>query len=130
MPEFQGEKTNFNIEQIERISHQLEKEKLEQIDTPQKKEVLRNIIGETIQKTTPVQPSQQTEETDEIKKKIDALKDLPEKEKIESLVKIALQDSIADAVKIAQKLGPFYIDALHDTLVDEFLNILIQQKKI
>jgi len=45
-------------------------------------------------------------------------------------VKVAIKDSIFSAVRLAQKLGPYYIDALHDALVDEFLNILIQQKKI
>lgn len=129
MSDFQAEKQNFNIEQIEKLSKKLEEKTKENLDLSQKKEVLREVVGETIQQAAIVATSKQQKEEDE-KVKISAIKDLPDAEKIEVLVRIALKDSIVEAVKKAQKLGPYYIDALHDALVDEFLNILIQQKKI
>lgn len=128
MADFKIEKPNFNIEQIEKFSKKLEEKTAENLDLNQKKEILREAVGETIQQATikPIKPDSE----DEIELKMSKIKDLPEADKIEHLVQIALKDSIADAVKIAQKLGPYYLDALHDVLVDEFLNILIQQKKI
>ncbi|MCX8016215.1 MAG: hypothetical protein N2692_02885 [Patescibacteria group bacterium] len=129
MSDFQIEKQNFNIEQIEKLSKQIEEKTRENLDLSQKKDVLREVVGETIQQSTIVAtPQKQQEESTELK--LAEIKNLPEAEKIEGLVRIALRDSIADAVKVAQKLGPYYIDALHDALVDEFLNILIQQKKV
>ncbi|HOM33325.1 MAG TPA: hypothetical protein PK168_01895 [Candidatus Paceibacterota bacterium] len=129
MAEFKIEEPKFNPQQIEEISQRAQELIGNTVESPQKREVLKEVIREKIQTAYPskVNPQQQEEE---IPAKFSQIKNLPEEKKVDALVKIAIQDSIADAVKNAQKLGPYYIDALHDALVDEFLNILIQQKKI
>ncbi|NLA08533.1 MAG: hypothetical protein GX873_02490 [Parcubacteria group bacterium] len=129
MAEFKIEEPKFNPQQIEEISQRAQELIGNTVESPQKREVLKEVIREKIQTAylPKVNPQQQEEE---IPAKFSQIKNLPEEKKVDALVKIAIQDSIADAVKNAQKLGPYYIDALHDALVDEFLNILIQQKKI
>ena len=91
------------------------------------------MVEEKIKQSTSSQSTTvvlEPKEEEEILLKTSEIKKLPEEKKVEALVKIALKDSIEKSIKIAQKLGPYYIDELHDTLVDKFLNILIQQKKI
>ena len=128
MAEFKIEEPKFNPQQLEEISQKVQEHIEKAIEVPQKREVLKEVLKEKIKTANlPAVVVQQQEETPV---KFSQIRNLPEEQKVDALVKIAIQDSIADAVKIAQKLGPYYIDALHDTLVDEFLNILIQQKKI
>jgi len=129
MAEFKTEEPKFNPQQVEEISQKVQERLGNTVETPQKREVLKEVIHEKIQAAHPSKITSQKGE-EELPEKLSQIKNLPEEKKVDALVKIAIKDSIADAVKIAQKLGPFYIDALHDTLVDEFLNILIQQKKI
>ena len=128
MAEFKIEEPKFNPQQLEEISQKVQEHIEKAIEVPQKREVLKEVLKEKIQTANP--PTVVVQQQEETPVKFSQIRNLPEEQKVDALVKIAIQDSIADAVKIAQKLGPYYIDALHDTLVDEFLNILIQQKKI
>jgi len=128
MAEFKIEEPKFNPQQLEEISQKVQEHIEKAIEVPQKREVLKEVLKEKIQTANP--PAVVVQQQEETPVKFSQIRNLPEEQKVDALVKIAIQDSIADAVKIAQKLGPYYIDALHDTLVDEFLNILIQQKKI
>jgi len=117
MAEFKIEEPKFNPQQIEEISQRAQELIGNTVESPQKREVLKEVIREKIQTAylSKVNPQQQEEE---IPAKFSQIKNLPEEKKVDALVKIAIQDSIADAVKNAQKLGPYYIDALHDALVD------------
>jgi len=128
MAEFKIEEPKFNPQQLEEISQKVQEHIEKAIEVPQKREVLKEVLKEKIKTANP--PAVVVQQQEETPVKFSQIRNLPEEQKVDALVKIAIQDSIADAVKIAQKLGPYYIDALHDTLVDEFLNILIQQKKI
>jgi len=129
MPEFKKEETTFNPQQLEQIYQRFKEKPRADIEAVSKREAVKEIIKEDIQKAAIQVPLSETEE-EVLKTKISELKKLSEREKTEALVKVAIKDSILSAVRLAQKLGPYYIDALHDALVDEFLNILIQQKKI
>jgi len=129
MPEFKKEETTFNPQQLEQIYQRFKEKPRADIEAVSKREAVKEIIKEDIQKAAIQAPLSETEE-EVLKTKISELKKLSEREKTEALVKVAIKDSILSAVRLAQKLGPYYIDALHDALVDEFLNILIQQKKI
>jgi len=53
------------------------------------------------------------------------------KSKVQELVNMAFNQSIADAVKAASKLNnPALIDAFHDILVDQLYNTLIERGKL
>lgn len=134
MVNFQKEQLEFNPQQVEQIYNQTQERLKDKKDIVEKKEVIKEAIDEKIQQSISVgaktSSSQSQNDDKNISLKLSEIKNLPEEKKVDALVRIALKDSINDSVKIAQKLGPYYIDALHDTLVDEFLNILIQQKKI
>jgi len=50
---------------------------------------------------------------------------------IKELIQLAFDKNVVMAVERARKTGNFYLlDALHDRLVDEFYNQLVQQNKI
>ena len=51
-------------------------------------------------------------------------------EEIHALVEFALTKSIGEAVKFAQKESPYLLDELHDHLVDDYYDKLIQLRKI
>ncbi len=128
---FQRKKIDFNQQQLEQI-YQQSQEKLEtKKDFSEKKEIIKEVVEEKIKQSTSSQTAAvlKPEEERGVLLKSSEIKRLPEEKRVEALVKIALKDSIEKSVKIAQKLGPYYVDELHDTLVDKFLAILIQQKK-
>ena len=58
------------------------------------------------------------------------MKDDEEKNQLEQLLQIALGQSLTKAVHIAQALGPYMLDLLHDTLVDKYYDKLIAARKI
>jgi hypothetical protein len=130
MAEFKTEQPNFNPQQLEEISQKVQERLGEQKEVLEKREVVREVVEKKINQAMPTIQTATPITDDGVSLKLSEIKKIPEEERIKAIVRVALQDSIADAVKIAQKLGPYYVDGLHDTLVDEFLNILIQQKKI
>ncbi|HOD96756.1 MAG TPA: hypothetical protein PKU90_00870 [Candidatus Paceibacterota bacterium] len=130
MAEFKTEQPNFNPQQLEEISQKVQERLGEQKEVLEKREVVREVVEKKINQAMPTTQTATPITDDGVSLKLSEIKKIPEEERIKAIVRVALQDSIADAVKIAQKLGPYYVDGLHDTLVDEFLNILIQQKKI
>lgn len=130
MAEFKTEQPNFNPQQLEEISQKVQERLGEQKEVLEKREVVREVVEKKINQAMPTIQTATPITDDGVSLKLSEIKKIPEEERIKAIVRVALQDSITDAVKIAQKLGPYYVDGLHDTLVDEFLNILIQQKKI
>ncbi|MFA4990502.1 MAG: hypothetical protein WC579_01135 [Candidatus Paceibacterota bacterium] len=130
MAEFKTEQPNFNPQQLEEISQKVQERLGEQKEVLEKREVVREVVEKKINQAMPTTQTATPITDDGVSLKLSEIKKIPEEERIKAIVRVALQDSITDAVKIAQKLGPYYVDGLHDTLVDEFLNILIQQKKI
>lgn len=130
MAEFNIEQSKINPQQIEQISHEVQERLGEKRELLEKKEAVREVVEKQIKQTIPATQPTTSISDEEIAFKLSEIKKMPEEERVRALARVALQDSIANAVKIALKLGPYYIDGLHDILVDEFLNILIQQKKI
>jgi len=130
MAEFKTEQPNFNPQQLEEISQKVQERLGEQKELLEKREVVRQVVEKKINQAMPTTQTTASTADDGTSLKLSEIKKMPEEERVRAVVRMALEDSIADAVKIAQKLGPYYVDGLHDTLVDEFLNILIQQKKI
>ncbi len=130
MAEFKTEQPNFNPQQLEEISQKVQERLGEQKEVLEKRELVREVVEKKINQAMPTTQTTTPTTDDGVSLKLSEIKKIPEEERIKAIVRVALQDSITDAVKIAQKLGPYYVDGLHDTLVDEFLNILIQQKKI
>lgn len=51
-------------------------------------------------------------------------------EALRTLVEVALSKSLKEAIKIAQENSPYLLDELHDHLVDEYYEKLVQLKKI
>lgn len=59
------------------------------------------------------------------------LKKLNKDKQIDILARLAISNSIAEAIEWAQKLdNPYVIDKLHDTLVDKFYEELTKRGKI
>lgn len=49
---------------------------------------------------------------------------------VRQLVEKALTGTIEDAVRLAEKESPYYVDALHDRLVDEYYEKLLHARKL
>lgn len=49
---------------------------------------------------------------------------------LEELVELAFQRGIVEAAKVAKKLGPYFTDLLHDTMVREFYEEFMRLGKI
>lgn len=92
------------------------REHIEQIRTPSGEAPHPSVPSSVLapQSTTPMDP-------DEPKHR---------EEQVRALIEIALTKSIRDAVKVAQANSPYLLDELHDHLVDEYYDKLVQLGKI
>ncbi len=96
-------------------------------EAPHEKEVLRQVVGEQIQRHVPsYQPAPQKQQDDQSSYNDPQLVD-----KVQELVNLAFNQSINDAVKkVVQSGNPALIDAFHDVLVDKLYDTLLERKKL
>lgn len=90
-------------------------------ETPEvRRETVKEVLGEKIYSVTQSQLSKMDDATES-----SVLPDYLQKEtvevklKVEQLVDVAWHNGIAAAANEAKKIGPFYVDALHDALTDK-----------
>lgn len=128
-------------EEIQLLERQLEQKKREFNErgesVPEEKEVFREVLKEYIGTLKPsVQapaysfPRKAPPQTDDVKKKDDARKKEEREEIVRELIDVALSKNISEAVKIAHAKNPYFLDELHDHLVDDYYDKLVQLKKI
>ena len=96
----------------------------------QEKEMLRETLRDHIEeiRTPPTVPAEQSVPTPPPSS--DPAGQQLREEQIRRLIEIALTKSIQEAVKIAQANSPYLLDELHDHLVDDYYDKLVQLKKI
>ncbi len=144
--EFQDESNELNI--IEERMKERESDISAAVETGKtqediKKEILRDIIRERMREfdveekkssSSKIFPPDAASFPAPINKSSrqqhSSLKTREYEEKLRQLVVVAFEKSIPDAVSEALKLSPYYIDALHDSLVDKFFNELNRLGKI
>lgn len=99
---------------------------------PEEKEMLREVLKERIGalKQPPVSPQPLTPTPlPPAGQPADGLAH-PREEDTRALIEIALTRGIAEAVKIAERDSPYMLDELHDHLVDDYYEKLIQLRKL
>lgn len=64
-------------------------------------------------------------------KEVQAMKEMDEKRKVETLTMVAFEKGISHSIELAKKLkDPYILDALHDKLVGELREELIKRGKL
>ena len=133
--------TGATIEQeIAQLEKELQKKKAnlgqqsEQTESLPDKEILREVIGEKIQRGISTQtdastgvpaPVPLTQTDDTVPIPVDL------KDKIQELVNHVFQNSLKQGIKEAVKSNnPALIDAFHDVLVDQLYDTLLERKKV
>lgn len=97
------------------------------------REVLREHIGSLKQPgPTPSYPLQDssTAISDDVSKKADELKKASLENQVKNLIEMALTKNISAAVRAAESTTPYILDELHDHLVDEYYDKLVQLRKL
>ena len=106
----------------------------EQVASGEHREAVRAGVGEHIENTRQQMAHAGVAGADDdadALKHVKQLTVLEEPEKVAYLGKIALEDGIGKAVRLAEKTGSAYvIDALHDLLVDELVQELERRHKV
>jgi hypothetical protein len=139
----EGQKQFSPEEEIRELERKLAEKKRELAEggAPEKeeKEVFREVLKSHIEASKPAEapapavsaPSVGHILTDDMAKKTDnvAQKNARE-EQIRALIEIALTRTIQDAVKVAQKSTPYLVDELHDHLVDDYYQKLVDSRKL
>lgn len=131
-------------EEILELERRLEekKRKLAEGGAPPKeeKEVLREVLREHVEEARPQAPGEAPSVSapsvthvlaDDLKKKADEVKkkELRE-EQVRELIEFALTRTIQDAVKVAERATPWLLDELHDHLIDDYYEKLVQLRKL
>ena len=92
------------------------------------KDIIREIVKEKIQQTAISSPSAIPQQ---IAKKAKEIESEPKERQIQLLVNLAFEKGIVQAVEVAKGLNnPYLLDELHDVLVDEYYNKLVEQGKL
>lgn len=131
-------------EEIRELEQRLEEKKRELAEKgeglPEEKEILREILRKRVEEAMPPAPGEVPitpvagvphKLTDDLKKKAEELKKKEAREEqVRALIELALTRSISDAVKVAGSATPYLLDELHDHLVDDYYEKLLQLRKI
>jgi len=89
------------------------------------KQILREIVSEHIQKAQSASGQEPSDQS------VDQIKTQPKERQVEFLVNLAIEKGIPEAIKTVKKLdNPYLVDELHDVLVDELYNQLIETGKL
>lgn len=131
-------------EEILELERKLEEKKRELVEQgvppSEEKEVFREVLREHVGEARPQAPSEGSTISapstthilaDDLKKKADDVKkkELRE-EQVRELIEFALTRTINDAVKVAEQATPWLLDELHDHLVDDYYEKLVQLRKL
>ncbi|MBI2640314.1 MAG: hypothetical protein HYW91_00290 [Candidatus Sungbacteria bacterium] len=131
-------------EEILELERKLEEKKRELAESGaapvEEKEVFREVLREHVEEARPqapgegpavLAPSVTHVLADDLKKKADEVKkkELRE-EQVRELIEFALTRTINDAVKVAERATPWLLDELHDHLVDDYYEKLVQLRKL
>lgn len=122
------------IRQLEEKLAAKKKEIEEKGETKHEKEVFKEVLKEHIEEirsgpadlTTGAKPPISPSAMQTAQK----IKDDEQKQQLEQLLQIALGESLIKAVHIAEALGPYMLDLLHDTLADQYYEKLIAARRI
>ena len=106
----------------------------------EEKEVFREVLQEHVEEARPQAPGEAPAVSappvthvlaDDLKKKADDIKkkELRE-EQVRELIEFALTRTIHDAVKVAEQATPWLLDELHDHLIDDYYDKLVQLRKL
>ena len=130
-------------EEIKELERKLEEKKKEISERggvePEEKEVFREVLREHIEEARPRRgggvslpvPPTKPSPADDLKKKADDVKKQEEREEqVKALIEVALTKTIAQAVRVAEEAGPYLLDELHDSLVDDYYDKLIALRKL
>lgn len=98
------------------------------------KEVFREIFKEYIQAKkalppAPVPPALPAV-SDAQKRQADELKQKQRQEQLEHLIGVSFEKGLLDAVTMAETMTPWLLDELHDRLVDEYYDKLLQSDRL
>lgn len=92
------------------------------------KELIKEIVKEKIEQTAISSPSATPQQ---IATKTKEIAGEPKERQIQLLVNLAFEKGIVQAVEVAKGLNnPYLLDELHDVLVDEYYNKLVEQGKL
>lgn len=125
-------------DEIRFLEQKLEERKKEiqkeggQVD--KEKDLFREILREHIQRSkgkpvsVPAVPLASVPPT--LAKPTDGTQKKEREEQVRNLVDFALQNSIQKAVRMAEDANPYFLDELHDHLVDDYYEKLVALRKI
>lgn len=140
-----GEQSGLSAEEeIRELERKLEERKrelaLQGKEAKEEKEVFRGVLQQHIEEARPLEKPQQGLTPvsgvahvldDDLQKNADEVKKKEKREEqVRALVELALTRTIEDAVKVAQSASPYLLDELHDHLVDEYYDKLVQLRKV
>lgn len=122
---------------VEEIYKEFERKRAEVLKQPEfkegelppekEKEILREAVSERIKKVQPTPVSKQPATLQTAQQ----IKDQPKERQVQLLINLVFEKGIDEAVDVAKHLdSPYLIDELHDTLVDELYNKLVEQGKL
>ncbi|KKS38097.1 MAG: hypothetical protein A3G49_00065 [Candidatus Sungbacteria bacterium RIFCSPLOWO2_12_FULL_41_11] len=98
------------------------------------KEVFREVFKEYVGAKKPLLPPPAVQlpaaVSDEQKRQADELKQKERHEQLEHLIGISFEKGLLDAVTLAENMTPWLLDELHDRLVDEYYQKLVQSQKL
>lgn len=129
-------------EEIFHLERQLEEKKRELAEAgqavPPEKEVLREILKEQVQQARTAVPASPADTTslpsaapqDDATLRALKKRDEERAEDLRTLIEIALTKDLATAVKAAEETSPYLLDELHDHLVDEYYQKLVELRKL
>lgn len=122
------------IRQLEEKLAAKKKEIEERGEIKHEKEVFREVLKEHIEEIRPGPADLTTGGkpaiSDSAMQTAQKIKDDEQKSQLEHLLRVALGESLLKAVHIAEALGPYMLDLLHDTLADQYYEKLLAARKI
>lgn len=131
-------------EEIQHLERQLEEKKRALAErgtsVPSEKELFREVLREHMEAVRPSPPSSPpapvthlppvSPSDDAARRKQTFTDDKEKEEKVRALVEKAMMGTVEEAVKSAERDSPYMLDELHDRLVDDFYDKLIQLRKV
>ncbi len=116
---------------IEQKKHELEKVKRIEGAVEKISEKTPAVTAPAISAVTAPAISREEELTEEEKKSIQEIKNLPRQKQLETLINIALWRGLSQSIKIARSLNNAYIlDEFHDTLIDKLYKELLSRGQL
>jgi len=122
-------KINKEILELEKKLAEKKQELIERKEGEKtEKDIIREIVKEKIQQTAISSPSATPQQ---VAKKTKEIGSEPKERQVQLLVNLAFEKGIVQAVEVAKGLNnPYLLDELHDVLVDEYYNKLVEQGKL